>query len=133
LLVVQVLIHIMATTTNAEKVLRACIPENADSKNIKAFLEEHPKYMEFGDDLIRDFESWTAACRLKKTKDRQDVLTFAELVEQSDTKDVRELDLTNENTSLEDESWVLDDFINVLDAFKKNKIMDKIKSLVAEI
>ena len=132
MLVVQILIHIMATSTNAEKVLCAY---NADSNNIKAFLEEHPKYMEFGDDLIRDFESWTAACRLKKekTKDRQAVLAFAELVEQSDTKDVRELDLTNENTSLEDESWVLDDFINLLDAFKKNKIMDKIKSMVAEI
>lgn len=129
------------STSVAEKMLLACSPDIATDVAIKAFLKENPKYNDFGVDLVNDFASWmplqTSKENTKQTNDMADILAFAQFVEESDTKDVRDLAANEEfktkELTWEDESWVLDDFIDLLDEFKENKIMEKIKGLLRQV
>ena len=129
------------STSVAEKMLLACSPDIASDAAIKAFLKENPKYNDFGVDLINDFASWmplqTSKEKTKQANDMADILAFAQFVEESDTNDVRDLAANEEfktkELTWEDESWVLDDFIDLLDEFKENKIMEKIKGLLRQV
>ena len=125
----------------AEKMLLACSQDIASDVAIKAFLKETPKYNDFGVELVNDFAAWQMSQEsIKKAKlanDMADVLAFAQIVEDSDTKDVRDLAAADEFETKElvweDESWVLDDFIDILNEFKEKKIMEKIKRLIQQM
>ena len=111
------------------------LPVCASTVNIKAFLEENPKYADIKVELVKDIAAWTTACQLKKAKAERkknmaDILAFAELLEENtynEGDDEENSDAWSHFRSRE----VIELFGDIMDTFKNKRIMLKIKSLIA--